>query len=409
MTLFPPPVAPEWPACPPTKSRAPEASQAPAPVREKPAPVVVAGWEAVAAIPRRLSVSRQRRLRQGGRSVLLWAVALYVATQCAMGFITPRWQPSQAINETRKRRRLLELAASEPARPLVLTLGSSRMSWAYRSERTNGQRGPDGRPLLAYNFGVPAAGPIHERQYVEEMLQAGIRPRLLIVEYLPLFLCKPGHNITSEEGMTAAHCMSPAQLLRMAPYFASPNRKVGEWFAARLAPCYAYRADIHEELREFITGLPGETSPPVDEWGWRILHKYPVHADLKALYSACSYGMYGPSLAHFRLGTGPVRALFDLLALCRRERLPVALVVMPESSKFRGLYSPAADTAAANVLAEAQDRFAVPVINARLWLADEDFEDGHHVVLAGAERFTARLNEHVQRLLSQERGPTTED
>ncbi len=119
--------------------------------------------------------------------------------------------------------------------------------------------------------------------------------------------------------------------------------------------------------------------------------------------------MYGPSLAHFRLGTGPVRALFDLLALCRRERLPVALVVMPESSKFRGLYSPAADTAAANVLAEAQDRFAVPVINARLWLADEDFEDGHHVVLAGAERFTARLNEHVQRLLSQERGPTTED
>jgi hypothetical protein len=39
--------------------------------------------------------------------------------------------------------------------------------------------------------------------------------------------------------------------------------------------------------------------------------------------------------------------------------------------------------------------FGVAVVDARRWLADEEFEDGHHPLLAGQRAFTDRLYREV--------------
>ncbi len=110
---------------------------------------------------------------------------------------------------------------------------------------------------------------------------------------------------------------------------------------------------------------------------------------------------YATALGHFRLGEKPCRALYDLFDLCRRERIPVALVLMPESSMFRALYSAEATTATRGLLAELSREYDAPVIDANRWVEDEDFEDGHHVLAHGAEVFTNRLRQELPPLLAR--------
>lgn len=345
------------------------------------------------------SLARPRRLRQRGRAVALWALALYALAQLAAVPIKDRWRPGQVINEDCKWLRLRQLTAAEPDRPLVLMLGSSRTAWAFRAGRLNGMPGPGGRPLLVYNYGVPAAGPIHEWLYLRELLDANIRPRLLLVEFLPPLLGERRRGVTSEEGMTEFAWFTVRQFLRVAGYFSTSGHKGRTWFEAHVAPWYAFRTHLHDDLKELLCGTRQEPIPAVDEWGWRILPEQPPSTEERANNTRVAREMYGPGLGEFRAAAGPIRALHDLLARCRRERIKVALVRMPESAWFRALYSPEATATARGVLDDLGRKYAVDVIDARRWLADNDFWDGHHAAATGAEAFTARLRGEVQRLL----------
>jgi hypothetical protein len=80
-----------------------------------------------------------------------------------------------------------------------------------------------------------------------------------------------------------------------------------------------------------------------------------------------------------------------LLELCRAERIPVALVLMPEGSDFRSWYSAGASGQVNAFLEGLCQEFGVALIDAREWLPDEGFCDSHHPVPEGAERFSARL------------------
>ena len=61
------------------------------------------------------------------------------------------------------------LVAHEPDAALVAMVGSSRTDGAFQAGRLRGLPGPDGRRLLAYNLGVPAAGPLREWLYLRHL------------------------------------------------------------------------------------------------------------------------------------------------------------------------------------------------------------------------------------------------
>jgi hypothetical protein len=350
---------------------------------------------------RPLALARARRLRRCGRAVLLWTLGLYLAAQAALLLVLDRWRPTLAVTVCRdKWRQLRQLAAREPERPLLVMLGSSRTEMALQAGRLSGLPGPDGRPFLAYNFGVPQAGPLHHGLYLGEMLDAGIRPRLLLVEFLPPLFNEPGRGLTSEEDWTSAPWLSAAQLLRLWPYFARPGRKGRDWLEGRLAPGYAFRQVFHTALLERLS--PGGVRPegaPHDPWGWRLPE--PLTAEECARFRGLAHRLFSPSLRRFRLGKGPSRALRDLLERCRRERIPVVLVLTPESATFRSWYSPEALAAPGRLLAEVREAYGVPVIDASGWVADRDFIDGHHLLAGGARVFTTRLREELRRFLAR--------
>jgi hypothetical protein len=343
------------------------------------------------------ALARPRRMKRCAGRVLLWSLGFYALAALALHVVMDRWCPSLAESLYRtKWEGLCRLRAETRDRPLVVMLGSSRADGNFQAGRLDGLPGPDGQPLAAYNFGIPKTGPIHEYLHLREMLDQGVRPRLLLIEFLPP-LFNDSHTRTAlEENWTEPEWVTARQFARMAPYFIHPVRKGGVWLEARLAPWCVFRP----YLLLSPWGAAGDSPPdpyPRDRWGCRCPEALtPEERERRWEVTR----QYIPSLKRFKLGTKPVQAMRDLLACCRREHIPAALVLAPESREFRGWYTPSCRAALGDFLAELQANYGVEVIDASAWLEDDDdFMDGHHLTGDGATKFTTRLLAEVQRIL----------
>jgi hypothetical protein len=297
--------------------------------------------------------------------------------------------------------RLHELMAQTPDRPLLMMLGSSRTEMAFTSRCMTGLTSPEGKPLVAFNFGVPQIGPLREQLYLRELLDAGVRPRVLLVEFLPPLLNQPRGGLNAEENWIAPAWLTPRELARLWPYLNHPRRYGYNWVFSRVAPEYGFRGDLQLILQNKLSPRPAPPLPDRDLLGdylpdWRVSHQ-------KAFYPPYVDEPWRLCLQALRVGKGPSQSMRDLVAMCRRERIALALVVMPEASYFRHYYRPEGLAEANRLLAELRDDCGVPIIDANTWIADEDFMDGHHLFPKGAEQFTTRLRQEVRRLLTQGR------
>jgi hypothetical protein len=337
-------------------------------------------------------------MRQSGRAVALWVLGFYVVSLLAALPILDHWHPVAYNAGAYKWQHLRQRVARAPDRPLLVMIGSSRIDGLFQAGRFDGLPCADGKPLLAYNFGVPAVGPAHELLHVHDMIDAGIRPRLLVVEFLPLLMNKPHHGFISEENWTSAPWRSIPQLSSLNSYFVHPGRKWLDWLEARLAPWFLFRYHFQGRLLESLFCINSKELDYIhDAWGRQIPYGPNAPEIARRVALTCHY--YRPSLQRLRLDRGSTRALCDLLDLCRQERIPVMLLITPESSAFRSWYSPGALDGARRLLKELQDTYAVEVTDAREWVADKDFYDGHHVTCGGSHVFTSRLLEQLRPLL----------
>ena len=84
-------------------------------------------------------------------------------------------------------------------------------------------------------------------------------------------------------------------------------------------------------------------------------------------------------------------AVRDTLDQCRAAGWRTALVLMPESSAFRGWYDPVGYRQIDAVVGGLAAEFGAAVIDARTWVPDGLIADGHHLTGAGADVLTHRL------------------
>ena len=116
-----------------------------------------------------------------------------------------------------------------------------------------------------------------------------------------------------------------------------------------------------------------------------------------------SHREYGLLLRDFQVATDEARAVREFLDLCRRRKIGVTLVLMPESSAFRSWYSPQATARLDAFLADLRRDGGVAVVDARDWVADQGFFDGHHLLASGALTFTRRFGREVYRPFLRQR------
>jgi hypothetical protein len=349
-----------------------------------------------------LALARPRRMKQTGQAVFLWAFAFYAVAQLTLFLALDYEQPVETVYHA-KWPELTRLVAREPERPLVVMVGSSRTYRAFQAGQMDGLPDGQGQRIKAYNFGVPAFGALREWMFVRDMFEKGIRPRLLVVEYLPPLLNRPCRGLVSEEKWISAPWLSVSHLVRLSPYLVNPRQKAQEWAAARLAPWFAFRYHLQCDLEMSLRtgGLPPSIELYQDRWGLRYAETWTPEQMVELLRN--SQYMYEATLAHLRLGDGPCRAMRDLLDRCQKEKVPVLLVLMPESTVFRSWYKTPGLAEARRLLGQLSETYGARVLDTTELLADEDFSDGHHVHASGAQIFTGRLIEEVQQILAPSR------
>jgi hypothetical protein len=147
--------------------------------------------------------------------------------------------------------------------------------------------------------------------------------------------------------------------------------------------------------------------PTTDGHGWHDHFLPGLTPAERRRYADLARGQYRDCFGDFRLAGGPARALGDLLDCCGRERLPAALVLMPEATAFRALYPPAVLGGIERFLADLSREKHVPLIDARTWVEDGGFWDGHHLLPEGAAVFTERFAREALRPLLAPGGDVT--
>ena len=334
------------------------------------------------------------RDRPGRRpwQVFCWAGLFFASLQLGIGVCLDCWLPDVHDPEyALKERQLRALRAAAPGRPLVVMLGSSRTLLGLQAGRL-GEGGPDG-PAVVYNFGVVGCGPVLEWVYLRRLLAAGIRPDLLLVEVLPPAFNRADDRLLEENWLNGRR-LSLAEVGRLRCCHSHPARLLEQWCQARCLPCAGDQAGLRRRL-----GLD-QTAPAWDAHGWQACPLGGLKRAGRRRLTELAHRQYRDSLRGFHPAEEPARALNDLLDRCRREGIPVALVLMPEAAEFRRFYAPGLRAAIVRSLGELSREKGVPLIDAGTWVGDTGFWDGHHLLPKGAAEFTDRFGrEALQPLL----------
>jgi hypothetical protein len=340
-----------------------------------------------------------RRLTRCSRADVLWSVALFIAGQLGLavaieyklaGLRDPRYA-------CRAEPLIRRATGAGPESLSVVILGSSRVQDGLNSseleERLSRQLDS---PVVIYNFGIPAAGPVANLLHFERLSAAGVKPDLLIVEVAPMLLGGLAGR-PQEAGYYAADRLWRHELALVERYGLPAGELRCDWWQDWAVPCHAHRFAIVSRLLPNL--LPAwhrlDGDREVDGSGWRLRNDQPLTADDRRGALEHAWKDFGVPLQSFALCEAACRAQRDLLQNCRQRQVAAALIWMPEGKLFQTWYPPTAVIEIRRYLQRLCEEFDVPLIDARNWVEDEYFVDGQHLRSLGAARFTERLGREI--------------
>jgi len=309
--------------------------------------------------------------------------------------------------------RLLALRAlheEQKDRTLFLVLGSSRAEQGFRpgllaqiGEKVSSTSGTPAFPTLSsvssgplfYNMARGGSSPLLYLLTLRRLLADGIHPDGLLVEIFPPALVE-----NEERVLIYKPTLRDWPLLHR---YSISQRSWVFWLQDRLLLWYKYRCGL-------LSWVAPQWLLPQARWGenlwnyrggeWRVIGDK-VSASERRRLTDDARRRYAPSLQRFCIAHDADRAFRELLDVCRAERISTVLFLMPESSEFRSWYSPEARQLLAEYLTALQQVYDVPLIDARRWIADWDFSDGHHLLIWGAAAFTRRFAKEALDLMKR--------
>jgi hypothetical protein len=315
------------------------------------------------------------------RSVLSWGLLWMAGAQAAIiaflewrhpEFLDPKYGCRMLALRTRRQ--------EQPDRTLLLALGSSRTEQGFRPSLLANENGP-----LFYNLARGGSSPLLYLLTLRRLLADGIRPDGLLVEIFPPALVEQ-----KEGAVIYKPTLRDGPLLRRYPV---GGRTWAFWLQDRLLLWYKYRCG-------FLAWAAPQWLPPQARWGehlwnyqggeWRILGSNVSPRERRRLTDEARR-RYAPSLQNFRIAADADRVLRELLETCRAQRIAVVLYLMPESREFRSWYTPEARRQLTEYLATLHREYDAPLIDARRWVDESEFSDGHHLLSCGAAAFTRRF------------------
>jgi hypothetical protein len=339
-----------------------------------------------AALPRDRRRTAARSLAIGFAALAVLNLALGVAGEESLYIRDPGYSDKEI--------RLARQEAANPTGPGIVMLGTSRTAAAFAAGRVRDKLGSG----VVFNFGIPASGPITHSVYLKRLLADGHKPDLLLLEVLPPTLVDLPAGPTTPAGPLEGRFLygdrlTHGELDRVIDYGFPAEDVRRRWRQSVYEPWYALRFPIVG--RAFPSALPWHVrfdwSRGCDEFGWGAPFQESVTPTEFATGFKQAHGEYADILAMLEPTGGGARALVDTVDLCRERGIAVRLVLMPESSHFRAMYPPEAERKVYEFLDRVCREHGCTLVNARHWLPDDAFWDGHHMVKPGAVLFTDML------------------
>jgi hypothetical protein len=316
-----------------------------------------------------------------------------------MTLVMEKWQLAWRDSEYGIRRTLLrQRLADSPASPLVLMLGSSRVAAGFRPEVLLPRRSGQGPEPIVFNFSLVGAGPVAELLWLKRLLRDGIHPDWVFVEYWAPYWYEEG--LFAEENRffrLQLQRLTWRDLPLVSRYSADHLRLCGEWLETHLVPWSSNRGLFLKDAAPCWTVDPPSTDDLwliVDRSGW----PYSLLPDEQHDYTTPvknAVAFFAPMLRDFRVSPVADRALRDIKDLCRRERISLGMIILPEATAFRAGYPVAARAEVDSYLRRVQREYGIPTIDARSWVPDAEFMDGFHLHPRGAARFTQQFGTQV--------------
>ncbi len=328
--------------------------------------------------------------RLAGRTKIAWTLAAFVFLQLALNVVIERRQPE--IYDPEYRDRLLLLRQRVTAlrdQPLLLVVGSSRIITDFRPETLPPLKTSSGERVLPFNFSHSGAGPLLNLLAVQRLLREGFQPRWLVIEVVPPLL--------GASGQSTAAALAETRDLPLLGRYLNPWKLAGRFAWERALTGFSHRDACLRYLAPWCLAkpIPWDAIPLEELGGTTAWLDFQTNLQDVERRTAVVRAEYYAGLQHFHIADGPDRALRELLDLCCTRKIRTTLLLTPESSIFRSWY--AADTTA-TLRAYSQSlarEYGIQVVDAREWLADDAFIDGHHIFPTAAQAFTARLNHEV--------------
>jgi hypothetical protein len=341
---------------------------------------------ATVLVPRRGSrESRRTRARRTLASALAAVLFAHLALALAVETVKPEWRDPEYGHRIKQ---LRELRRLHPDRPLVVALGSSRTLMAISPRDMNLEEMP-GSPLV-YNFGQTGAGPLQINLTFQRILADGVKPDFLLVEVFPAALMNDG---PAEDLMKAWQPrLNLGDIRRLSPYAAQPDALCRTWAANRAQSWYSLRFCLMNHWQP--TWLP--VGQRVDyQWGMMTARGWmpmpPISPALRAETVARARADFEPKLANFRIGVASDRAFRQIAAICRNEGIQLAFFVTAEGPEFQGWYKRPARQKIENYLHSLSAELEAPLFDCSGGFEEAEFADSHHMLPAGAARFSKKL------------------
>jgi len=332
---------------------------------------------------------RQRRARQSFISLAVSLIVLHLGLLIACEYVPRLRDPLFGDKQ-----HLFAMRCENVSNPtVVLMIGSSRTGMGFHGLHIEKVLQPElQRPLVAFNFGVPAAGPMTHLIYLRRLLKEGQRPDLLFVEVLPSMFVEQKEG-PLERNWFAADRFRGYEFAMVSRYGLDAAKYAPDWWRTFWNPWFGLRFQL---LARIAPGwVPWKVrydwGRGADAAGWSTAMTPTVTREsyLRGLTQATAE--YQPILQDLHIGGHAVQALHDIIAIARDEGIPIRLVLMPEGTDFRRMYLPHVQARIDVFLKD----LGVEVIDARRWLNDDQFTDGHHMLRSGAERFSEQLGREV--------------
>jgi hypothetical protein len=330
-----------------------------------------------------------RKKQRRGAAVVLWTLAFVAAGHLGLALVIEYARPDLRDAEYGEHvKHLRQRLREAPDRPLVVALGSSRVLNALAADDLAPGRheARTGKPLV-FNMALVGAGPTGELICLRRLLDQGIRPRAVLIEVLPQTL----HPVP---GDTQVLEPIPEQRRNWRHRDVLPADEQRSWLQEGITPpWFAYRYGMLRRLAP--TWLPPEKLAevlPTTGYGWLPYPYEKVSPEYYAAKLKLVRDLYAPVLDFTAINSRADRLYRAILEECREHGIVVlGLITMPESSDFRRWYKSGTIEVIDNYLARLCQDYGTRYINAREWLPDNHFADGHHLLLPGAHAFTARL------------------